>query len=103
MRDGTYKKTVAWETTISVDKSMKRGMLILKFQALQSEYKVFFFFLLINCLSFWKSFKYVLQVKQMGSFKRGKLVNCKYKLKSVSYTNLLFVCKFYGFPGSRCP
>ena len=47
MRDGTYtkkkkkkkkKKTVAWETTISVDK--KRTVLKLKFQAVQSEYKV---------------------------------------------------------------
>lgn len=44
MRDGTCiytKKTVAWETTISVDK--KRGVLKLKFQAVQSEYKVLFF------------------------------------------------------------
>ena len=42
MRDGTYikkkKKTVAWETTISVDK--KRAVLKLKFQAEQSEYNV---------------------------------------------------------------
>ena len=47
MRDDKYikkKKTVAWETTISVNQSMKRGMLTLKFQAVQSEYKVFFFF-----------------------------------------------------------
>ena len=36
------KKTVAWETTISVDK--KRAVLKLKFQAVQSEYKVWFFF-----------------------------------------------------------
>lgn len=46
MRDGTYikkKKTVAWETTISVDK--KGAVLKLKFQAVQSEYKVWFFFL----------------------------------------------------------
>lgn len=44
MRDGTYikKKTVAWETTISVDK--KGAVLKLKFQAVQSEYKVWFFF-----------------------------------------------------------
>lgn len=88
MRDGTYikkkKKTVAWETTISVDK--KRAVLKLKFQAVQSEYKVWFFFFLINCLCFWKFSKYVLQVKQMGSLKRGKLVKCKYKLKSFKYT-----------------
>lgn len=32
------KKTVAWETTISVDK--KRAVLKLKFQVVQSEYKV---------------------------------------------------------------
>lgn len=36
------KKTVAGETTISVDK--KRAVLKLKFQAVQSEYKVWFFF-----------------------------------------------------------
>ena len=73
------KKTVTWETTISVDK--KRAVLKLKFQVVQSEYKVWFFFK-INCLCFWKFSKYVLQVKQMGSFKRVKLVKCKYKLKS---------------------
>lgn len=36
------KNTVAWETTISVDK--KRAVLKLKFQAVQSEYKVWFFY-----------------------------------------------------------
>ena len=36
------KKTVAWETTISVDK--KGAVLKLKFQAVQSEYKGWFFF-----------------------------------------------------------